>query len=72
MGTLDRDIGRKIKEARLGKGLTQGQLAKLVHTCQPEINRIEKGKRNISVEHLVQFSSSLERDILFFLSDYAK
>lgn len=37
-------IGRKIKEMRIRKGLTQAELAKKMKTQQPSIARIESGR----------------------------
>lgn len=38
-----KDIGRKIKEFRKRKGLTQEQLAEIVHMHEKQISRIEAG-----------------------------
>lgn len=40
---FDSDVSFLIAEARLKKGLTQAQLAKMVGTQQPSIARMEKG-----------------------------
>ena len=41
-------IGQLIQEIRQERGMTQAQLASALETSQSAINRIEKGKQNIS------------------------
>lgn len=45
-------IGRMLKDARIQKGLSQNELAFKVGMRQPDISRIEEGKKNITLETL--------------------
>lgn len=45
-------IGRVIKEARIRKGLSQKELALMAAMSQPDISKIEEGKKNITLETL--------------------
>ena len=57
-------IGKLIQEARLGRGLTQTELAKELGTSQSAVNRIEKGGQNISLEMIARISEVLSSDIV--------
>jgi transcriptional regulator with XRE-family HTH domain len=63
-------VGSKIKKLRVEKKLTQTELANLVFSSQAEIHHIEQGKRKLDVERLVNFSKVLNRDVIYFLSDF--
>lgn len=58
------EIGSIISRARLTKNLTQAQLAEMVGTSQSAINRIEKGRQNISLSMVEKLSKSLGTQIL--------
>lgn len=53
-------IGRKIKEGRHLKGLSQSELALRVGIKQPDISKIEEGKKNITLETLFRLCKVLE------------
>jgi len=53
------NIGRVIKEARVEKGLSQKELAVLVNIRQPDISKIEDGKKNITLKTLSVLSRVL-------------
>ncbi len=57
-------IGTLIQETRQSRGLTQAQLAEELSTSQSAINRIEKGKQNISFEMLARISDVLSSQII--------
>lgn len=57
-------IGKIIQEIRISRQLTQGDLAKELKTSQSAINRIEKGKQNISLEMLSRISDVLSSEII--------
>ena len=63
-------VGSKIKKLREEKKLTQKELADLVFSSQAEIHHIEKGRRKLDIERLVNFSKVLKRDVVYFLSDF--
>ena len=57
-------IGNLIQETRQSRGLTQTQLAEALGTSQSEINRIEKGGQNISLEMLARISDVLSSGLV--------
>lgn len=57
-------VGRLIQNQRLVKEMTQNQLAKLIGSSQSAVNRIEKGKQNISLDMLARISDVLDSDIM--------
>ena len=62
--TYKAKIGALIQETRRGKGLTQAQLAEAINTSQSAINRIEKGKQNISLEMIARISEVLSSNLI--------
>lgn len=52
-------IGRKIRDARLKKRLSQTQLASMVGMKQPDLSKIEEGKKNITLETLAGLCKAL-------------
>ena len=59
------EIGNLILKARQEKGLTQADLATKLDTSQSAINRIEKGKQNISLDMVQRISDVLGSRILY-------
>ncbi len=57
-------FGKTIKEARIEKGLSQNELALKVGMKQPDISRIEEGRKNITLETLSRLCKILEVEIL--------
>lgn len=57
-------IGHFIKELRVGRGLTQEDLAETLKTTQSVVARIEAGKQNITIEQISKISEVLGRSIL--------
>lgn len=53
-------IGKIIREARIQKGLSQNELAFRVRMRQPDISKIEEGKKNITLETLFCLCKALE------------
>ncbi len=67
MGTMqstNQKIGQLIAHIRQERGLTQASLAALLETSQSAVNRIEKGKQNLSLETLGRISDALNRQII--------
>ena len=54
-----KSIADKIKSARAGKGLTQGELAGKLKISQQIISRIEKGRENISLGTFKKIADAL-------------
>ncbi len=53
-------LGSRIKEKRLEKNLTQFELASLIDCEIKSIQRIEKGKMNMSLKIFISLSVALE------------
>ncbi len=54
-----RTIGIEIRDARIQKGLSQKQLAIRIGMKQPDISRIEEGKKNITLFTLIRLCKVL-------------
>jgi DNA-binding Xre family transcriptional regulator len=52
-------IGRTIRNARLQKKLSQAELALMVGMKQPDLSKIEEGKKNITLETLASLYKAL-------------
>lgn len=57
-------IGKLIHQIRQDKGLTQAEFAKRLNTSQSAVNRIEKGKQNLSMDMLARISDVLNKPIM--------
>lgn len=64
MNNTSEKIGRLIYQIRQDKGLTQTEFAKRLSTSQSAVNRIEKGKQNLSMEMLGRISDVLNKPIV--------
>lgn len=53
------DLGQVLKEKRIEKGLSQKQLALSTGIRQPDISKIEEGKKNITLFTLIRISKIL-------------
>ncbi len=51
-----------LREARLAAGLSQEKLAELAGTSQPQINKLEKGQRKLTLDWAVKFARVLDVD----------
>lgn len=63
-------LGRRIREERRKKDLTQEQLAEDVNVSYPHIGQVERGERGISLETLINISNRLGVTVDYLLSDY--
>ena len=52
-------FGRVIKEARIGKGLSQKQMPLAARMKQSDISRIEEGKKNITLFTMIRLCKIL-------------
>lgn len=53
-------LGKRIKELRIKKGLSQLELAVNMENHAEQIGRIERGKHNVSICTLLHIADSLE------------
>ncbi len=49
-------LGARLRLAREQAGLSQGQVAKMLHLHRPSISEAEAGRRKVSAEELVEFA----------------
>lgn len=57
-------IGKLIYQIRQERGLTQAEFARRLGTSQSAINRIEKGRQNLSIETLGRISDVLNKQLI--------
>lgn len=64
MTTTNEKIGEFIARVRQERGMTQAEFAERLGTSQSAVNRIEKGKQNLSLETLGRLSEALNKQII--------
>lgn len=64
MMTTNEKIGDFIARVRQERGMTQAEFALRLGTSQSAVNRIEKGKQNLSLETLARLSEALNKQII--------
>jgi len=64
MASTNEKIGDFIAQVRQERGLTQAEFATKLGTSQSAINRIEKGKQNLSLETLGRLSDALNKQLI--------
>lgn len=64
MMTTNQKIGQLIYQIRQERGLTQAEFARRLNTSQSAVNRIEKGRQNLSLETLGRISDVLNKQII--------
>ena len=61
-------IGKRIKQAREDKGLTQEKLAESLDVSNAYISKVERGKTSIGLERLSEISEILEEKMVYLLN----
>jgi len=64
MATTNEKIGDFIARVRQERGMTQAEFATKLGTSQSAVNRIEKGKQNLSLETLGRLSDVLNKQLI--------
>lgn len=64
MMNTNEKIGQLIYQIRQERGLTQAEFARRLGTSQSAVNRIEKGRQNLSLETLGRISDVLNKQII--------
>jgi UDP-N-acetylglucosamine 1-carboxyvinyltransferase len=64
MMTTNEKIGDFIARVRQERGMTQAEFATRLGTSQSAVNRIERGKQNLSLETLARLSEALNKQII--------
>jgi transcriptional regulator with XRE-family HTH domain len=65
---MDQDIGRRLRELRLGRGISQRQLARLTGVANASISQIESGKLNPTVSMLKKVLNGIPISLSAFFS----
>ncbi len=69
-GFMDcKELGRRIKNARLNQKLTQEQFAELLDISVSYVSLIERGSRNATVETLLAIADVLDVSVASLLQD---
>lgn len=66
--SLQEQFGKRIKELRLSKSLSQENLAHKANIDRTYITDVENGKRNISINNIGKIVSALEISISDFFN----
>ena len=64
-----KEIIAQLVEARLEKGITQAELARLIGTQRSNICRLESGAQNLTLDMLLKITAALGKDITLSLED---
>lgn len=62
-------VGRKIAEVREKKGLTQADVAEKIGTTIPNLQRIEYGTQNVTIETMTKIANALGVRVASFFSE---
>jgi transcriptional regulator with XRE-family HTH domain len=63
MTNISTKFGKKVREIRLKKDMSQADLAKILHVHVTYISGIERGLRNMSLKNIEKLAQSLEVSI---------
>ena len=67
--TDTKPIGCRIKEARVGAGLTQKELSAILKISPPHLSRYESGEASLPLKRLLFISTILKLDIVTVLEE---
>jgi len=62
MKSLNKKLGEKLKEVRIAKGLSQGDIAKKLNVHRSYISGIERGVRNPTIKNVGKLAYALGID----------
>lgn len=66
---LRKQIASRLRSAREGAGLSQGQVARKMNLHRPTISEIEAGRRRVSAEELARFAEIYGVDINWLMGE---
>lgn len=66
---IDKSIGKKIYELRLGHGMARKELGKKLNVTHQQVMKYEKGENRVSAGKLFLIADVLQADILYFYKD---
>ena len=64
MNSTNEKIGHLIAQIRQERNLTQAEFARKLGTSQSAVNRMEKGRQNLSMETLGRISDVLNKQLI--------
>lgn len=70
MREFDRELGRRLHQARTETGLSQAELANRIGITQDAISLYERGARSIGLDTLVSIARELNKPLNYFLEDH--
>jgi len=68
-GVLDKEIGRRVRQARIAKALTQDGLAQLLGISFQQVQKYENGSNRVSASRLLGVARELEVPVTYFYDD---
>ena len=68
---VDRHVGRRVQEKRLGLGLSQTALAQAVGVSFQQVQKYEKGTNRVSASKLFEIAELMREEIAFFFDGYS-
>jgi Zn-dependent peptidase ImmA (M78 family)/DNA-binding XRE family transcriptional regulator len=72
LGIIDmKMLGKELQQARVRKGLTQEQAARIIDVARTTMTSIEKGERRIKADELARLASAYNLQMSDFLRDHA-
>lgn len=71
MEEIRKQLGKKIREAREEKGLTQKELGKAIGYSSMAISHFERGIRELKLSGLQRLSKILEKELAYFFPSRA-
>jgi transcriptional regulator with XRE-family HTH domain len=63
MSDISSKFGKKVKEIRLKKNMSQGDLAKILSVHPTDISGIERGVRNMALKNIERLAKALDVSI---------
>jgi transcriptional regulator with XRE-family HTH domain len=66
------NLGRRLKETRAARGMSQEVLAQLAGLNRNYVNQVECGRRNVSIVNLVKLAEALTVDVAVLISGITK
>src|SRR5438309_2958037 len=68
LDTIDmRELGKELQQARIKRGLTQEEAAKIIEVARTTITAIEKGERRIKAGELIKLARAYGRQVSDFV-----
>lgn len=64
MSDIKKRFGKRLRQLREGKGVSQEELSKLAGFDRTYVGKIERGERNPSLETIAKLAEKLEIDLI--------